>query len=115
MKTVSEELVKASSDLLIFSILEKQSMEFEDIRAVLIKVSKGYIKWEYGHLSSILHMMEQKKLVESYWREGDARFGNRQKLYKISSLGKQQLHEKRKSWIFLDQIVNVKKPVVVEK
>jgi len=112
---MSEELVKASADLLIFSILEKQSMEFEEIRSALMKVSDGYINWEYGRLASLLHMMEQKKYVESFWREGDARFGNRQKLYRISPLGRDTLEEKRKSMEFLNRMVNGKKVVKVEE
>jgi len=109
MKSLSEDLVKASADLIIFSVLEKGSIEFDELRQKLIDNTKGYIMWEYGRLSAHLHMLEQKKYVESFWREGDTRFGNRQKLYRMSSLGKQELEEKRKSWAFIDAVIQHKK------
>ena len=52
----------------------------------------------------VLHKLEKKDFIESYWKVGES--GRKRKYYKISELGKKELQTEKENWTIIDQIIS---------
>lgn len=95
---VNKELLKGSTVILILSLLERKHMYGYEIIKEIEKHSGGVFAFKEGTLYPILHSLESKGLVESYWTEAEGT--RRRKYYRITDTGKLQLKEKRPSGLF---------------
>ena len=94
MEKISKELIGASSVPIILSILsENESYGYEIIQKVKA-ISNGKIEYGDGTLYPVLHKLEKKELIESYWKIPES--GRKRKYYKISIKGKRTFITKRK-------------------
>lgn len=93
---VNKELIKGSTVILILSLLEQKEMYgYEMIKEMDVKSNSIFI-FKEGTLYPILHTLEDEKLLEAYWAEGE---GNRKrKYYKITSKGILYLKDKKLEW-----------------
>ena len=92
----SKDLIAASATPLVLSILRQgDSYGYEIIQKVR-EASGGNLDWADGMLYPILHRLEKKEWVESYW--GQSESGRKRKYYKLRRSGKQALTEQRKTW-----------------
>lgn len=92
----SKEFVAASAAPLILSILSHgDSYGYEIIRRVR-EVSDGEFRWADGMLYPILHRLERRGLIESYWGTGDG--GRKRRYYRLRSTGLDELKALRASW-----------------
>lgn len=92
----SKDLIAASATPLVLSILKRgDSYGYEIIQQVR-EASEGRMQWADGMLYPILHRLEKKELVESYW--GKAESGRRRKYYRLRQEGKKALAEQREAW-----------------
>lgn len=104
MGKLSKELIGASSIPIILSILsENESYGYEIIQKVK-DISKGKIKYGDGTLYPVLHKLEKKELIESYWKVADS--GRKRKYYKIKSKGKTELLIVKENWTIINQIIS---------
>lgn len=103
MNKPSKELIGASTVPIILSILsKKESYGYEIIQSVK-EVSKGRIEYADGTLYPVLHKMEKKELIESYWKLAET--GRKRKYYKISKAGKNELTTEKENWTIMNQII----------
>lgn len=93
---IPKDLVAASATPLVLSILERgDSYGYEIIQRVR-ESSGGRMEWSEGMLYPILHRLERKKLVQSYWGEADT--GRRRKYYRLKRSGSKALAEQLAAW-----------------
>ena len=94
---IPKELVAASAEPLILSLLEKgESYGYELIQSVR-ELSDGKIEWTEGMLYPVLHWMERERMIESEWREVAGE--RRRKYYRLRKEGRAALKEERQQWM----------------
>lgn len=104
MDKFSKELIGASSTPIILSILSKnESYGYEIIQKVK-EISNGKIKYGDGTLYPVLHKLEKKELIKSYWKVADS--GRKRKYYKIKTKGKKELLIEKENWTVINQIIS---------
>ena len=92
---VSKELLKGSTDLLVLSLLENKPMYGYQMIKELSQKSQNVFKLQEGTLYPILHTLEEKNYISSYWDETGSK---KRKYYTISKEGKKHLKEKKQEW-----------------
>lgn len=103
---MNKELLKGSTETLILSLLSRKPMYGYGLIKELEVMSSGIFKLKEGTLYPILHSLEKKKLVESYWEEKEGQ--RKRKYYRITDKGKKELADKKKEWqIFSNTIDKV--------
>ncbi len=102
---IDRELIAATSASIVLSILhEADSYGYEIIQQVS-SVSDGEIAWSEAMLYPVLHRLEERQYVRSYWL--DSATGRKRKYYAITPSGKKALEEKRRQWSVVGRIFNV--------
>ncbi len=91
-----KDMVAASATPLILSILKRGDSYGYAIIQEIKKLSEGEIEWADGMLYPILHRLEKRDLIESYW--GSAENGRKRKYYRLCSSGLEELCQQRKNW-----------------
>lgn len=98
---ISKELVAASTVPLVLSVLaEGENYGYALIQRVR-ELSDGKIEWTEGMLYPVLHWMEEEKLVESEWKEGES--GRKRKYYRLRNEGRKTLVREREQWLTVHQ------------
>ncbi len=93
---LTKELVAASTEPLILSLLAKgESYGYALIQEVK-RLSGEKIEWTDGMLYPVLHRMEREGWIESRW--GQAENGRKRKYYALKTDGKKALKEQRRQW-----------------
>src|SRR5262245_15259331 len=99
---LSKELVAASTEPLILSLLSKgESYGYALIQEVK-RLSGDKIEWTDGMLYPVLHRMEREGWIESHW--GEAENGRKRKYYSLKKDGRKALKEKREQWAAVSNI-----------
>lgn len=91
-----KDLVAASATPLILSILSHGDSYGYAIIQEVRDLSDGEMEWADGMLYPILHRLEQKGLIDSYW--GKAENGRRRKYYRLREAGVEELQAQRRNW-----------------
>src|SRR5215813_10737870 len=98
---ISKELVAASSEPLILSLLAKgESYGYAIIQDVK-KLSGEKIEWTDGMLYPVLHRLEDRGLIQSRW--GESETGRKRKYYALRAVGKKALREQKEQWSVVQQ------------
>ena len=92
----SKDLVAASAIPLILSILQRGDSYGYAIIQQVRDLSGGEMEWADGMLYPILHRLEKRKLVRSYW--GLAENGRKRKYYRLHRSGAEELAAQRAHW-----------------
>ena len=92
----SKDLVAASAIPLILSILQRGDSYGYAIIQEVRELSGGEMEWADGMLYPILHRLERRKLVRSYW--GAAENGRKRKYYRLHRSGVAELVAQRAHW-----------------
>ena len=66
---VSKELLKGSTDLLVLTLIGEEPMYGYKIIKELSKKSENVFNLQEGTLYPILHLLEEKNFISSYWDE----------------------------------------------
>ena len=94
---LTRELVAASTEPLILSILAKgESYGYALIQEVK-RLSGDKIEWTDGMLYPVLHRMEREGWIAARW--GEAETGRKRKYYSLRKEGKRALREQREQWV----------------
>jgi PadR family transcriptional regulator, regulatory protein PadR len=94
---ISKELVAASAEPLILSLLAKgESYGYAIIQDVK-KLSGDKIEWTDGMLYPVLHRLEDRGLIQARWSESET--GRKRKYYSLKKDGKKALAKKREQWL----------------
>jgi len=92
---VSKELLKGSTSMLVLSLLENQNMYGYQMIKSLREKSQNVFEFKEGTLYPILHGLEEKRYISSYWDETGVK---KRKYYSITNEGKKHLKEKKEEW-----------------
>ena len=99
---LSKELVAASAEPLILSLLSGgESYGYAIIQEIKAR-SKDRIRWTDGMLYPVLHRMEDEGWIQSRWVEAEN--GRRRKYYSIKKDGKQALAQQREQWLTVHSV-----------
>jgi PadR family transcriptional regulator, regulatory protein PadR len=104
----SKDLVAASAIPLILSILQRGDSYGYAIIQEVRELSGGEMEWADGMLYPILHRLEKRKLVRSYW--GVAENGRKRKYYRIHGSGVKELSALRLHWDKLHGMLSTLSP-----
>lgn len=92
----NKDLVAATAEPLVLSILSrKESYGYALIKEVQV-LSGGNLNWTEGMLYPVLHRLEKKGVIESFWK--DSEIGRKRKYYKIKNEGLAQLKALLAEW-----------------
>ena len=94
--SISKDLIAASATPLILSILSHGDSYGYDIIQKVRDLSDGEMQWADGMLYPILHRLEKKGLIKSYW--GQSESGRKRKYYRLKRSGLEKLDELREHW-----------------
>lgn len=92
---LNKELLKGNTSMLILSLLVDEDMYGYQIIKELSKKSKNVFEFKEGTLYPILHSLEEKNYVFSYWNDTGTK---KRKYYSITLEGKKHLQEKTNEW-----------------
>ncbi len=93
---LSKDLVAASSAPLVLGILQRGDSYGYAILQQVRELSGGELEWADGMLYPILHRLERRLLIESYW--GEAESGRKRKYYRIRREGRKELTRQLAAW-----------------
>ncbi|MCB2360034.1 PadR family transcriptional regulator [Clostridium estertheticum] len=109
---INKELLKGSTVILILKLINKKPMYGYEMIKEMEEKSNGIFTLKEGTLYPILHTLEAKGLVESYWDEGSSK--RKRKYYRILDQGKLSLKEKEEEWsTFRSAVDNMLLEVVI--
>lgn len=94
---ITKELVAASAEPLILSLLAKGETYGYAIIQEIKKLSGEKIEWTDGMLYPVLHRLEDKGLVQSRWAQSET--GRKRKYYSLKVNGKKALQKQREQWL----------------
>ncbi len=100
---INKELLKGSTDMLILSLLEEENMYGYEMIKKISEKSENIFEFKEGTLYPILHTLEEKNYITSYWTSAGAK---KRKYYSITKTGKKHLNEKKKEWEVFSTSVN---------
>ena len=93
---ISKELVAASSEAIVLSILERGENYGYAIIRLVHEWSGGDLQWTDGMLYPVLHRLEKRGFVQASWRKGET--GRRRKYYRLKAKGRRALEQQKEQW-----------------
>lgn len=101
---IEKELIAASTEPLILSLLAKgESYGYELIQEVK-RLSGEKINWTDGMLYPVLHRMEDRGLIKSRW--GESETGRKRKYYSLKKEGKSALVRHHEQWSLVNSVLS---------
>jgi PadR family transcriptional regulator, regulatory protein PadR len=101
---IRKELVAASAEPLILSLLGKgESYGYAIIQEVKER-SGGKLNWTDGMLYPVLHRMEHRGLIKSRW--GESETGRKRKYYSLKKDGKMALVKHQEQWSLVHSVLS---------
>ena len=101
---ISKELVAASSEAIVLSLLEGGENYGYAIIRLVHDSSGGGLQWTDGMLYPVLHRLEKRGLIRARWRK--AQTGRRRKYYRLAAKGKRALEDQKKQWATVQSTLN---------
>jgi PadR family transcriptional regulator, regulatory protein PadR len=100
---IPKELVAASAEALILSLLSQgESYGYAIIQEVRAR-SNDHLKWTDGMLYPVLHRMEKNGWIKSRWAESEN--GRKRKYYSLKNDGKAALNQQREQWMSVHNVL----------
>src|SRR5581483_6087257 len=100
---IRKELVAASAEPLILSLLSKgESYGYAIIQEVKTR-SGGKMNWTDGMLYPVLHRMERRGLIKSRW--GESETGRKRKYYSLKKDGKTAMGKHHEQWSLVHSVL----------
>ena len=100
---LKKELVAASAEPLILSLLSKGESYGYAIIQELKERSANQIQWTDGMLYPVLHRMERKGWIKSRW--GESETGRKRKYYSIKEDGRKAQEKQREQWLRVHSVL----------
>lgn len=96
-------LVAASLRPIILTLLDEHAMYGYEITQRVRALSGGKLNWPASKLYPLLHDLENKRLVEAFWRPSEA--GPKRKYYGLTAKGRRVLAREKQAWMDLNAIL----------
>lgn len=100
---INKELIKGSTTMLVLNLLKEKNMYGYEMIKDLKEKSENVFELKEGTLYPILHSLEEKQLITSYWDESTAK---KRKYYAITEKGKKQLKDQKEEWNVFSKSIN---------
>jgi DNA-binding PadR family transcriptional regulator len=101
---VTKDLVAASAEPLILSLLEKgESYGYAIIQEIKAR-SEEQLNWTDGMLYPVLHRLEARGLIKSRWVKMEN--GRKRKYYSLKQQGKRALEKHFHQWDMVNSVMN---------
>ena len=100
---LNKELLKGSTNMLVLSLLENENMYGYQMIKKLSEKSQNIFELKEGTLYPILHSLEEKNYITSYWDDTGIK---KRKYYSITKEGKKHLKQKKEEWSMFSKGVN---------
>ena len=101
---IDRDLTAASVVPLLLLLLEQEeSYGYQIIRRIRSS-SKQQWEWSEGMLYPVLHRLEQRELIESYWRAAET--GRRRKYYRLTKRGRAELQRQKQQWAVVQKTLS---------
>ncbi len=101
---VRKELVAASAEPLILSLLARgENYGYAIIQEIKAR-SGGKLNWTDGMLYPVLHRMEQRGLIKSRW--GKSETGRKRKYYSLKKNGQAAMARHQEQWSLVHQVLS---------
>jgi PadR family transcriptional regulator, regulatory protein PadR len=101
---VDKKLLKGSTAMLILRLLKAGDKYGYQLVRELEQRSNNVFTLKEGTLYPILHALESKGQIESYWQQSES--NRRRRYYHITDEGTRFLHERQQEWETFSQGVN---------
>lgn len=101
---MNKQLIKGSTITLILNLLKDEDMYGYGIIKALQEKSEGVFSFKEGTLYPVLHDLEKKGFVESYWEKSES--SRRRKYYKIKKKGLTELSKRKSEWNVFSNTMN---------
>lgn len=95
MLIINKELIKGSTVTIILNALKKEPLYGYGMIKEIENKSNGVFLFKEGTLYPILHELEKKDFIESFWHIEN---GRRRKYYKITTNGLRELKLRENEW-----------------
>lgn len=92
----------ASLKPIMLSVLAQGESYGYQIIQRIEKLSGGTIQWTAGTLYPVLHRLETKGLVESFWRFEE---GRNRKYYRLTPKGEKALAVEKRNWLQVHHVL----------
>jgi PadR family transcriptional regulator, regulatory protein PadR len=102
---ISRELIAASTEPLILSLLQRGENYGYAIAEKVRAFSRGEIEWTEGMLYPVLHRMERRGLLKSRWDAAEN--GRRRRYYSLTVKGRDVLADRRREWVAVNKALTV--------
>ena len=99
----SKELMKGSTQQLILAVLRYKDLYGYEIIKEISRQSDDVLVLAEGSMYPMLHQLEQKKILKSYWQ---TEAGRERKYYQITSKGKTVLSKNLREWELFSSSLN---------
>ena len=100
---IRKELVAASAEPLILSLLSKgESYGYAIIQEIKTR-SNNHLQWTDGMLYPVLHRMEARGWIKSRWVESEN--GRKRKYYSLKEDGKKAHKKHREQWMNVHSVL----------
>lgn len=103
MNAFSKNLVAASQEPLLLSLLAEGMMYGYELLLRVEELSGGKIRWTASKLYPLLHHLENEGLVEATWQPSDA--GPDRKYYDLTPKGRTALDTAKRDWLEVNAIL----------
>lgn len=100
---IRKELVAASAEPLILSLLSKGESYGYAIIQEIKQRSEGKLQWTDGMLYPVLHRMEHRGLIKSRW--GESETGRKRKYYSLKKDGKAAMAKHQEQWSLVHSVL----------
>ena len=108
---IPKELVAASAEPLILSLLEHGESYGYAIMQEIHARSEEQLKWTDGMLYPVLHRMEEKGLIKSRWVKIES--GRKRKYYALKQDGKRALEKHVEQWNMVNSVLTGLRPKAI--
>jgi PadR family transcriptional regulator, regulatory protein PadR len=98
-----KELVAASAEPLILSLLTKGESYGYAIIQEIKERSQNQMEWTDGMLYPVLHRLERNGFIKSHWAEAEN--GRQRKYYSLEKEGRAALKEQRAQWLNVHNVL----------
>lgn len=101
---IDRDLTAASVVPLLLLLLEQEeSYGYQIIRRIRSSSQQQW-EWSEGMLYPVLHRLEQRELIESYWRAAET--GRRRKYYRLTKRGRAELQRQKQQWAVVQKTLS---------
>ena len=102
--SLSRELKRGSTELLILALLEEQDRHGYDIAQLIDRRSRGAISFHTASLYPTLYRLEHRELIEGRWVERAGQ--RRRRYYRLTPAGRKTLAAQRSLWHLFFEALN---------